>query len=203
MKRIARAIDRLRLTADIGLHRHGPWGSLLALVVAVLCGLALLGLPRIEARLAGQQATLQALQTRASSPQAPPPALVSASEVHYTTFRETLAEASQVLPTIKTILDSAQAHQLRVTRAEYLRGRDANAQAETLQMTVPVRGRYQDVRRWIEEILATQPAVAVNEIGFKREDIGVTEVETKVRLTLWHLPATPGGGAADSGKGRP
>jgi hypothetical protein len=203
VKRIARAIDRLRLTADIGLHRHGPWGSLLAVLVAVLSGLALFGMPRLEARLAGQQATLQALQARAANPKAPPPALVSASQVHYTTFRETLADASQVLPTIKTILDSAQRHHLLVTRAEYLRGRDANAQAETLQMTVPVRGRYQDVRRWIEEILATQPSLAVNEIGFKREDIGVTEVETKVRLTLWHFPATPSSGAADAGKSRP
>ena len=36
-------------------------------------------------------------------------------------------------------------------------------------MILPVKGRYPDVRRWIEEILATQSYTALNELGFKRE----------------------------------
>lgn len=122
-----------------------------------------------------------------------PAALPAAtSALHYQAFRETLADDAQVLPSIKAVLDSAESHHLVSTRAEYVRAADANAQAETLQMTVPVRGRYSDVRRWVEEILATQAFVAVNEFGFKREDIGVNEIEAKVRLTIWHHPARPG-----------
>ena len=34
--------------------------------------------------------------------------------------------------------------------------------------------------------------MAVNEVGFKREDIGVNQIEAKVRLTIWHHPARPG-----------
>ena len=72
---------------------------------------------------------------------------------------------------------------------------EAKAQVDTLQMIVPVKGRYPDVRRWIEEILATQPYTALNELGFKREEIGINQIEARVRLTLWLRPA----GAADGG----
>jgi hypothetical protein len=99
---------------------------------------------------------------------------------------------TQVLPSIKAILDSAASHRLISTRAEYVRAADANAQAATLQMTVPVKGRYSDVRRWVEEILRTQAYVAVNELAFKREEMGLNQVEAKVRLTIWHRPALPG-----------
>lgn len=205
MNALALTVARLRLTADLWLHRHGPWGWLLAIVGGVLLCLAAIVIPRLAADLADRQALLLELQTRAASPQEAPAAPVSASEVHYTTFRETLADASQVLPTIKTVLDAAASHHLRSTRAEYLRGHDEQAQAETLQMILPVRGRYTDIRRWLEEILSTQEALAVNELGFKREDIGVDQIEAKVRLTLWHRPARPpsGAGASDHDERQP
>jgi hypothetical protein len=38
----------------------------------------------------------------------------------------------------------------------------------------------------------TQAYVAVNELAFKREEIGLNQVEAKVRLTIWHHPARPG-----------
>ena len=56
-------------------------------------------------------------------------------------------------------------------------------------MTIPLRGRYTDVRGWIEEILARNAYVAVNELGFKREEIGLDQIEARVRLTIWYDPA--------------
>ncbi|MEF8716688.1 MAG: hypothetical protein V5B35_15220 [Candidatus Accumulibacter necessarius] len=185
--------DRVRLAADIWLHRHGPWWLLLAVLVLVLLALALLVIPGRQAELARQQAMLGDLQARASEP-LPVAAATSTSVDNYHRFRATLADEEQVLRTLQAILDAAASHQLIATRAEYLRGRDANAQADTLQMTVPVKGRYTDVRQWVEEILATQAFVAVNELGFKREDIGVNQIEAKVRLTIWYRPAGAGGG---------
>jgi hypothetical protein len=123
-----------------------------------------------------------------------PGAPESASERHYQAFQEVLAEESQVLASIQAVLDLVASHQLLSTRAEYQRGRDLQAQADTLQMIVPVRGRYADIRRWIEEILATQPFVAVDELGFKRDEIARNEVEARVRLSIWHHRARPAEG---------
>lgn len=203
MKRLALIVDRLRLTGEIWLHRHGPWWFVLALCAGGLMGLAMVVLPTLNTQLAASEATLAELRARAASRQEPQAAPLSASERNYQVFQQTLAEEKQVLPTIKAILDAAKEHKLLSTRADYQRGRDANAQVETLQMTVPVKGRYRDIRRWVEEILATQPSVSLNELGFKREDIGADQIEAKVRLTLWHHPAGPSAaaGGVEAGRG--
>lgn len=191
MKPIAPFVDGLRLSAEIALHRHGPWWLLLALSACLLLAVAASLLPVRHAELAEQQARLRALQASAARGEPPTAASESTSEHHYQAFREVLAEESQVLATIQAVLDLAASHQLLSTRADYQRGRDLQAQVDTLQMTVPVSGRYADIRRWIEEILATQPFVSVDELSFKREEIARNEIEATVRLRIWHHPARP------------
>ena len=186
MKRIAQLVDRLRLRAEIGLHRHGPWWLVLALSCCLLLAVAATLLPALHAELAEQQARLRALQASVESGERPTEAQESTSERHYQAFIEVLAEEGQVLATIQAVLDLAASHQLLSTRAEYQRGRDLQAPADTLQMTLPVTGRYADIRRWIEAILATQPFVSVDELGFKRDEIARNEIEAKVRLSIWH-----------------
>ncbi|MCB1931642.1 MAG: hypothetical protein KDI45_04110 [Candidatus Accumulibacter sp.] len=196
MNRVALIADRLRLRTEIGLHRHGPWWPLLALAFCLLLGLSLILMPALRNELAANEAVLGELRVRVASGAQPVAAVESASARHYQAFRRTLAEEGQVLPSIQAVLDSAARHGLSSKHAEYLRGRDLRAQAETVQMIVPVKGRYADVRRWIEELLATQVFLAVNELGFKRDAIGVNEIEARVRLTIWHHPSQPAGRAA-------
>lgn len=190
MSRLPLITDRLRLAVVLWFHRHGPWWLVLAIALGMLLSVAGIVTPRLEAELNSKHVKLRELQVQVANSHEPSaPAVLPASTSHYQTFRETLADDEQVLANVKAVLDSAARNHLVSTRAEYVRARVANAQAETLQMTVPVKGRYGDIRRWIEEILATQAFVAVNELGFKREDIGVNEIEAKVRLTIWHHPA--------------
>ena len=196
MNDLRKLIDRARLSGELWLHRHGPWWLLLGVLSVLLLGGALLALPRLHAELAGQQALLAEWQARATQPLAEAPSQ-SVSEINYQLFRDTLAEENQVLPTIQAILDAAASHRLIATRAEYQRTHDVNAQADTLQMTIPVSGQYRDVRRWIEEILATQAFVAVTELGAKREDIALNQIEARVRLNLWYRPET---GGRDAGR---
>lgn len=195
MTRLRQIADRLHLVADLWLHRHGPWWLVVAGGLAVLLGFALIVMPRLDAELATKVATLNALQARLATDQTPPTVaapVAAGSAFHYQVFSETLADDERVLPSVKIILDSAADHRLISTRAEYVYAVDANAQAATLQMTVPVKGRYSDIRRWIEKILRAHAYVAVNELAFKREEVGLNQVEAKVRLTVWHRPASPG-----------
>ena len=195
MSRLKQTADNLRLVADLWLHRHGPWWLVLAGGLGVLLGFAVIVIPRLDAELTAKVATLNALQARVANSQEPStagPLPAAGSASHYQAFRETLADDEQVLRSVKAVLDSAASHRLISTRAEYVRAVDANAQAETLQMTVPVKGSYSDVRRWVEELLRTQAYVAVNELAFKREEVALNQVEAKVRLTIWQRPANPG-----------
>lgn len=195
MNELKRITDRLRLVADLWLHRHGPWWLVLAGGLGVLLGFALIVIPRLDAELTAKVAILNALQARVANSREPSSAAAlpaAGSAFHYQVFRETLVDDEQVLPSVKAILDAAADHRLISTRAEYVRAVDANAQAETLQMTLPVKGRYSDVRRWVEEVLRMQAYVAVNELAFKREEAGLNQIEARVRLTIWQRPASPG-----------
>ena len=88
--------DRVRLAADIWLHRHGPWWLLLAVLILLLLALALLVIPGRQAELARQQAMLGDLQARASQP-LPVAAATSTSADNYHRFRATLADEEQVI----------------------------------------------------------------------------------------------------------
>lgn len=189
MSRLAWLVDRLRLTAELCLHRQGLWWPLLLVAVLLLVALAAFAIPGREAELAGKREILSELRARAAGQQEPAAAPEATSEANHAAFRAALAAENEVLPGIEAILDAAESHHLMIARADYLRTRDALAQAASLQMTIPLRGRYTDVRSWIEEILAGNAYVAVNELGFKREDIGLDQIEARVRLTIWYDPA--------------
>jgi len=199
VNRLKSITDRLRLEADLWLHRHGPWWLLLAGAIGALLALALLVMPGMEAELAAKRAVLAEIQMRLADSRvvSAPMALPAAeSALHYEAFREMLTDEKEVLPRIKAVLDLAVAHRLISTRAEYVRSVNANAQAETLQMTLPVKGRYIDLRRWIEDILRRYANVAVNELAFKRDEVAVNQVEAKVRLTIWYRRSS----SADDGR---
>ena len=189
MSRLAWFFDRLRLAAELGAHRQGLWWPLLVVAMLLLVALAAIAIPGREAELAGKRETLSELRARAAGQREPVAAPEATSEANYGTFRAALAAENEVLPGIEAILDAAESHHLMIARADYLRARDAQAQAASLQMTIPVRGRYTDVRNWMEEILARHAYVAVNELGFKREDIGLDQIEARVRMTIWYDPA--------------
>lgn len=205
MSKLRLSVDRYRLVADVWLHRHGPWWPLLVAMMLLFGGLAMIVIPRLATDLADRQATLGELQARLASQQDPLSDPETASQANYRSFRAVLATEKEVLPSIEAVLDSAEKQHLTSTRAEYQRSHVANALADTVQMTVPVRGRYRDVRRWIEDILARHAFVAVNELAFKREEIGLDQIEARVRLTIWidstksPLPA----GGLDGGEADP
>lgn len=189
MNRLAWLVDRLRLAVDLWLYRQGLWWPLLFAAVLLLVALAAIAIPGRQAELSGRQDALSELRARAADQREPSAIPEVTSEANYQALRAALAGESEVLPAIEAILDAAESHHLMTTRADYLRARDAPAQAANLQMTIPVRGRYADVRDWIEEILARHTYVAVNELGFKREEIGLDQIEARVRVTIWYDPA--------------
>jgi hypothetical protein len=97
---------------------------------------------------------------------------------------------SEVLPSIKAVLDAAASHHLtsharrvparpRCPCAGGIRADDGAGEGALSGHPALDRG----------DPAHAGPSVAVNELGFKREEIGVDQIEAKVRLTLWHRPA--------------
>jgi hypothetical protein len=52
-------------------------------------------------------------------------------------------------------------------------------------MTLPVRGSYTDVRGFVNDVLDTVPAIALEELVLKRESVDEPELEAQVRFLLY------------------
>lgn len=89
------------------------------------------------------------------------------------------------------VFEQALRQGLSLSRAEYKLDVDRAGGFHTYQMTVPVRGPYPRVRRFVEETLAAVPGAALEEITFRRDAIGTPEPEARLRFVFFLRDAAP------------
>lgn len=79
----------------------------------------------------------------------------------------------------------AQAQGLALRQGEYrlISGRDSHLRE--YQVTLPVRGPYPKLRRFVAAALDALPVAALDQIAFERRSIGDAAVDAQVRLTLF------------------
>ena len=53
------------------------------------------------------------------------------------------------------------------------------------QISLPVKGSYTQIRQFVAQLLRVLPTVAVDELHFSRDAITNTQLEAKIRLTLY------------------
>lgn len=80
---------------------------------------------------------------------------------------------------------AAAAQQLVLEQGEYRITPSKNGKLARYQITLPVKGSYVQIRQFVAQALTDVPIAALEEISFKREAISSTEVETRIKLTLF------------------
>jgi len=80
---------------------------------------------------------------------------------------------------------AAAAQQLLLEQGEYRITPSKNGKLSRYQITLPVKGNYLQIRQFVAQALNDVPIAALDEISFKREAIGATEVEARIKLTLF------------------
>jgi Tfp pilus assembly protein PilO len=83
------------------------------------------------------------------------------------------------------IEQAAQQHDLLLERGEYRFGREPEFRLARYQISLPVRGSYADVRGFVNDVLDTVPAIALEELVLKRETVDQPELEAEVRFLLY------------------
>lgn len=93
---------------------------------------------------------------------------------------------SEALPDVMARIEAAaREHDLVLERGEYRFGREPEFRLARYQMTLPVRGSYSDVRGFVNDVLDTVPAIALEELVLKRETVDEPELEAEVRFLLY------------------
>lgn len=113
-------------------------------------------------------------------PAAPP----SANE-NLALFHETLGEKRYAEQHVKVLFALAAKAGLSLSQGEYKPGYDKASRISSYQITLPVKGSYQAIWQFALSALRDLPFAALDDIGFRRENIGDAQVEARLRFTLY------------------
>ncbi len=100
-------------------------------------------------------------------------------------FYATLGEQRYAEQQVKTLFALAGKADLSLSQGEYKSAYDRNGQLHTYQVTLPVKGSYGQVWSFGLMALRSIPYASLDELSFKRENIGDAQVEARLRLTMY------------------
>jgi hypothetical protein len=187
------SIDQLRLRAQLLYDKQG----VLPFIAAALSLLAMLiGVLLVLAGLVRQQQAQSAT-----------PASLRRSPVQR--LNSVLADPEKTNEQIRTLLDLAVSTGVTVMQADYRRVAEARAptrggtesvaaavplQYSQLQISLPVKADYLSLRRFLYTALAQMPALSLDQLILKREQVSAAQIDAQLVLSLWQRAPTVGGG---------
>lgn len=84
-------------------------------------------------------------------------------------FRKVLIPPAALAAAQQEVLDAAASHHLTIGRVDYAQEVDNNGHFVRASMRLPINGRYEDIRAFLEAILAGQPALSIRQLNIQRE----------------------------------
>lgn len=79
----------------------------------------------------------------------------------------------------------AEKNGLNLNVGEYKATRDKVGRLVRFEMTLPVRGQYSQIRRFLSALPAETPIIALENVQFSRQNIADSTVEAQIRLALY------------------
>lgn len=86
---------------------------------------------------------------------------------------------------IGRIAATAQSCGLSLDQGEYKPTRDKVGKLTRLQMTLPVRGEYRQIRQFLARTGVNVPIASLDQVQFERQKVGDSLVDAKIRLVLY------------------
>jgi hypothetical protein len=100
-------------------------------------------------------------------------------------FYRMFPDASNSPDWIGKIAATAQRCGLSLDQGEYRPARDKVGKLTRLQMTLPVRGEYRQIRQFLASTGATIPIASLEQVQFERQKVGDPLVDAKISLVLY------------------
>ena len=148
-------------------------------------------LPRLEAQVLVEQAATRSGDAAPRQPASEPEDSVRwmVLKQRYDAFFAVVPDEDQTSRVVEAVFASAARNGLVLAQADYKRGTDREGGLTTLEMRLPVKGRYPDLRRFVDDTLGAMPGVALKEATFRRDVIDAETVEAQLRFVLFFRDA--------------
>ena len=184
---------RWRAQAEIALWRHGWAWAVAALLASMAAGACVWLLqPLQQARDAALLELAQAHRARAVGQALPGPGAAIDDGARLQALQTLLQQGPEAGQIVRRMITLARAEQITLAQADYQQQANAGIGVTRVQITQPVRATYPELRRYIEAVLATTPNASLDQVVAKRDNVGQTQVEARLKWSLWIAqPATP------------
>ena len=83
------------------------------------------------------------------------------------------------------IYKAARDQNIRLEQGEYRANREKAGKLIRYQITMPVKGTYLQLRKFLAAVLTEIPIASLDHISFERQKIGDEAIDAKIKLTLY------------------
>lgn len=180
----------MRLALEVAFWRLG-WRLPATLAAAGVCLAVWLVWVPVQMRRAAQ-ADAQLQEARALVRQGAPREVL---EPPLVAFKRLLGAQEDSTAALRQIFAQAAQAGLSVAQVDVRRQVDAAGIYSQLQISLPVHGAYPAIKRFCAGLLQSMPALSIDQILLKREQLASNQVDAQLSLSLWQRPATDGQGA--------
>ncbi|NIE74684.1 type 4a pilus biogenesis protein PilO [Pantoea sp. Ap-967] len=175
-----------RLILQEHLRRIGPVGLGAAAVAVLALGVALGGvLPQWQAlrelQASEADASVQVQRVKRGELKIP----VKPEQQALDSLREQLPGQPEASDLIERLYQLASAQRISLARGEYALGVDPKTQLARYQIVLPVRGSYPQIRGFLDGLIGQLPTLVLEDLELQRKRIADTELNGRVRLTLY------------------
>ncbi len=185
---------RLRLALYID---NLGWGKIVLLALILATGVAWLrGIPYLQKQVYHLEEIQADLQLKRQQQKlVKKDSTLDVNTLRLNTFYEMLGEKKYVEQQVKTMLYLASESGVSLKAGEYQLAENNAGKFFTYRAQLPVKGSYQQIRKFVEQVLVTIPFSSLDEISFKREAISGGVIDSKIVFTLYVDAAanSPGG----------
>jgi hypothetical protein len=100
-------------------------------------------------------------------------------------FYNALPATTEVTQYVERIYAAANAEKLSLMHGEYTGADLPTADLVRYKITLPLKGSYAQVRRFVAESMKTVPGLVLDDVTVSRPNIGEAQVEARVQLSLF------------------
>jgi hypothetical protein len=137
------------------------------------------GIDQLERKLAAKKADAMKATNAGKRPVIPP------VNTRLNEFYDYFAPKRGVADRLERIYDAASAQSIQLVQGDYKLVQGTTGKLSGYQISLPVRGPYAHVRKFVLQVLDEVPGASLDELAFTRESIGSAELEAKIRFTLY------------------
>jgi Tfp pilus assembly protein PilO len=178
-------LTRLRWEAARHGARLGWLGGVGALLILVTALFHFSVRPKIINEINSLQEDAARLRARHQMALTQPVAAKMGVSQQLTTFYEFFPPQGALPDRLAKVYAAASKRGVTLERGEYKVVQEQGWRLLRYQITLPVKGSYEQIRGFVADVLTALPASAVDEISLKRDGIGATVIEAQIKLTLF------------------